>query len=210
MTTESSTETKETGFLKRLTKKILVVPTMLTAFAGAVPTALDMYKANQFGLGLTNFRAVAQAEQQRELWKKNFFCSSQAKVNTIKSQDGVKINVLACPSGDVLTTVIKSDNVAISKWITVQEIQSASLANLFLTVARAQEAAPAATAQTGGQVQVAQADTNKVKCQNWSKPGQEVNRIISRDNKCFRETVNVLTGKTLTSKEVSCDTKCAP
>ncbi len=200
-------ESEPSGFFANLKKKLLLYPTMFTAILGAIPTAVDMYKANAWGLGLTNFRNVAQAEKQRELWKKNFFCSSQAKVNTIKTDQGVTINVLACPSGDVLTTVLKSDKVAISKWITLDEIQQASLASVFTSVANAAPVESMTPNSSTGGLRFVEA-VAEVKCQAWSIPGQEINRVISKEGKCFAEKVNVLTGKTLESKEVPCDTQC--
>ncbi len=213
MTTEANDSAERSGLVKRLLGKIFVLPTMLTALAGAAPTALDMYKASQFGIGIANFRKVAQAEEQQELWKKNFFCSSKAKVNTIKSKDGVTINVLACPSGDVLTTVKKSDKVAISKWITVEEIQTASLAMALIGQANAATGtdgnSSTPTGRSQGGLRLVE-ETGEVKCQDWAKPGKEVNRVIAKGDKCFFEKVNVLTGKTLETKEVPCDTKCTP
>ena len=204
---DTSAGPEPTGFFGSIKKKLLLYPTMFTAILGAIPTGVDMYKANAWGLGMTNFRNVAQAEEQRELWKKNFFCSSQAKVNTIATNNGVNINVLACPSGDVLTTVLKSDKVAISKWITVSEIQKASLASVFMSVAHAAPAQMMAGKPASGGLRFVQA-TSEVKCQSWAVPGQEVDRVISKEGKCFMERVNVLTGKTLETKEVPCETQC--
>ena len=196
---ETAKVAESSSFLGSIWKKVLLYPTMFTAVLGAIPTGLDLYKAQKYQVG---FKDVAQAEEQAKLWQKNFMCVSNMQFHAVQTQNAVGVEVGACDSGDVMIKVSQPQKPTIARWVSLEQVQEASLVSL---VSRAY-ASPLPTKD--GSFRVAQAGNTNI-CTKWTKPGQEVLQVVKKaDGKCYQELTNVLKSKILDSKEVPCDSTC--
>lgn len=204
-------EAGEKSFFARMWKKLLLYPTFLGAIVGAVPQYYDVYRSFSLGVPVAE---VGNAVEQAKLWERNFSCASRMKFQTVKTKDKVSVEVGACQTGDVLIRVAKADSQdSLLRWISLQKLQEASFASLVVGRALAKtghfDRGPATThsptrlmmaADDGGDI--------KVQCQNWLVLGKMLQRVVAQKGQCTMEKIDVLTGKTLDTKPVPCDTQC--
>lgn len=173
--------------------------TLLLAIIGAVPTGIELYKAWKYGLA---FGDVARAEEQRRLWEKNFDCTAQLSYQEVQTQEQVLVKVGTCPSGDVLiNAVLPNENKQVFQWVSIDRLKTTASMRSLIGKAYA-ETAPFA-------VKLAQAPVAQVQCQEWTDDGRtRLMRIVNEGGRCFREDIEVLSGKIGARQEVACDTKC--
>jgi hypothetical protein len=174
--------------------------TLLLAIIGAVPTGIELYKAWKYGL---DFGDVARAEEQRRLWEKNFDCTAQLSYQEVQTQEKVLVKVGTCPSGDVLINAILPDeNKQVFQWVSIDRLKTTAALDRLLGRAYAQTVSRAMV--------LAQAPTAQVQCQEWLDAARtRLTRIVNEGGKCFREDIEVLSGKVGVRAEVACDAKCA-
>ena len=180
----------------------LVYPAFFGALLGAIPTGMDLYKSFKYNIGYTD---VARAEEQRRLWIKNFECTRNISYQKVQTDENVLVQVGACSNGDILVEVIPPEKNRIVEWISLDRIKKASAAmSLISSTALAGTLAP-------GAIRLAARDV-KVMCQAWANSGANqtlINRIVKDEGKCYRETIDILSGKVKARKEVSCNSTCS-
>lgn len=165
------------------------------AVVGAVPTVMELYKAYVLGI---DWSQVPFAVQQRRLWEKNYMCASQPGYE-VPTDQPVSVRVVPCPSGDVLVTVYPSGAEGRAIWVPAEGFKSAG--GFFSGIAHAQDRAPGGSETTVG--------TFAIQCQEWSSEEKtKIVRIVKQGERCFREEINVLTGKIGPRVEVACTSKC--
>lgn len=198
--------TDDTG-RKTLWQRFLLYPTALTvmgALIGAIPTGIDLYKAFEYDIGYTE---VKHAEEQRRLWMKNFACAQSMVSQAVSTAEGIRVQVGACPNGDVLIEVVPPTASRILEWISLERIRSASMTSSLSLIGSAHalgaQAVPS-SASPAGQTRVAQANTVCQKMQGQTK----IIRVVNQNGKCFREEIDVLKGKVVSRKPVPCNTGC--
>ena len=96
---------------------------MLGAILGAIPTAIDFYKAFDYDIG---YSQVQHAEEQRRLWIKNFDCAQSMTYQQVKTENGTQVQVGACANGDVLIEVQSPEAGRVLEWIPISRIEYAS------------------------------------------------------------------------------------
>lgn len=169
---------------------------LLSAFA-AVPTVMDLAKAAGYGI---NYSKVRQAEEQKELWQKNFDCAMKGKAQAVSTPEGTTVQVRVCPNGDVLIEVVPAKDRRVLQWIALEKLQTAGM-NLGMAGLRAgDEARPERPVQTiqGGL---------RIICQGWADR-TKIKRVTDEGGRCFLEAINVLTGRVEQRREVPCNTPC--
>ncbi|GAB4225193.1 MAG: hypothetical protein Kow0032_00440 [Methyloligellaceae bacterium] len=187
-------------------RRLFLYPTFFGALLGAIPTAIDLYKAFDYDVGYSD---VKHAEEQRALWIKNFACAQNLSYQQVKTADGLTVQVGACTNGDVLIEVIQPDQRRILEWISLERIKTAAAASALPLIATA-HAGPvvqqAGDSSRAAPFRLAQAQVS-VKCQTLASPSKII-RIVSENGKCFREEIEVLKGRVSSRKEVPCSTSC--
>mgnify|MGYP000148726741 CR=1 FL=1 len=174
--------------------------TLLLALIGAVPTGIELYKAWKYGL---DFGDVARAEEQRRLWEKNFDCTAQLSYQEVQTQEKVLVKVGTCPSGDVLiNAVLPDENKQVFQWVSIDRLKTTAALDRLLGQAYAQTVSRSMV--------LAQAPTAQVQCQEWLDAARtRLTRVVNEGGRCFREDIEVLSGKVGARAEVACDAKCA-
>ena len=184
---------------KRWWQRLILYPTAIGAILGAIPTAIDLYKAFAYDIEYTN---VQHAEEQRRLWMKNFACAQAMSYQQVKTTDDITVQVGACTNGDVLIEVVPPQGNKILEWISLERLRTASLTSSLSLIGTAHAGPDAAT----GVIRLAQTSKGVV-CQAMQGPATIV-RVVREGNKCFREEIEVLKGKVASRREVPCDTRC--
>ncbi len=181
------------------------------AFIGAVILALanfydplkDLYLRMQNpDLG---DESLEVAFEQQKLTEKNLDCLFNASPRDMQLDNNIKVRVVACKSGDVQVTVYPLNAPAKQRWISSQSPvpAKASFLDLFLGKALAAEpngADPQHSAQTAVQNL----------CQAWQDAAKKskIIRVTNEGGKCFKEIVNVFTGRVEYREEVPCNSGC--
>ena len=183
----------------------MLAPAVIGAILGAIPTGIDLYKSFEHDIG---YGEVKHAEQQRQLWIKNFDCTQSMSYQQVQTRSGIQVQVGGCPNGDVLIEVKSPAGVRVVEWIPVGQSQSASnsfglsIIGTALAAIGKDEKAPAKA--PSGQ-RVAQAS---VVCQAMQGSSRII-RVVRENGKCFREEIEVMKGKVVNRAEVACSTKCS-
>src|SRR5262245_40621902 len=100
---------------------ILLYPTLVAAFIGAVPQYIDVAKAHFYEVPLNQ---VFSAETQNKLWTKNLDCAKTLSPQ-VTTEEHILVSVIACASGDVLVDVKYPDGKEIYRWIPFTTLQTA-------------------------------------------------------------------------------------
>ncbi len=197
----------EDHLVVRKTKKawrfFLLYPAVFGVLLGAIPTGIDLYKSFKYGISVSD---VAHAEKQKNLWIKNIRCVQNLSYHTVKTEDRATVQIGACQNGDVLIELIPEDGgTQVAEWVSLDRAKAAaanSVGSLLFSKAYASSMALAAAASGGGTV--------KTVCTSINPEKQMIERIVKRGNICTREINNMITRKSISSEEVSCDSKCTP
>jgi len=183
----------------------MLAPAMLGAILGAIPTAIDFYKAFDYDIG---YGEVKHAEQQRRLWIKNFECAQSMTYQQVKTKDGIQVQVGACSNGDVLIEVQSPSAERVLEWIPLNRIQLASTVSSISLVSSAFatiQSRPSAPAAQSNEHRFAQAS---VMCQ-VQQGSSKIIRIVNENGKCFREEIEMMKGKVVKRTPVDCGAKCS-
>lgn len=84
--------------------KVVLIGILLLFIAGSVPTAINIYKSQKYGVETSEAR---RAEEQQELWTKNIHCATDLHRQTKRFPDGTQITVGTCPNGDMLVETFR-------------------------------------------------------------------------------------------------------
>ena len=183
-----------------------LAPAVVGAILGAIPTAIDLYKAFEYDVGYSD---VKHAEEQRRLWAKNFACAQSMTYQQVRAGEGIKVQVGACPNGDVLIELQPPNAGRILEWISLNRIRSASAAAPRLSMLGSAHAAAgpdhAPPAAEFGHQRLAQ---SSVLCQAQKGPTLIV-RVVREGGKCFREEINVMKGTVAKRTQVPCTQGCS-
>lgn len=183
----------------------MLAPAVLGAILGAIPTGIDLYKSFDYDVG---YSEVRHAEEQRRLWMKNFACAQSMTYQQVRTEEGIEVQVGACPNGDVLIEVQAPNSTRLLEWISLNRIRSASAVSSLSLVGTAYAAAQPgykSSQKVSPHSKIAQAS---VMCQAMQGSSRII-RIVNDNGTCFREEIEVLKGKVVKREQVACDAKCS-
>jgi len=196
---------------------MIMYPTLVVSLVGAVPQYKDWITALHLGVPPGS---VAQAEEQRRLWERNFECARKEEPKTVTTPSNIKVVVTPCPSGDVLVEVNTPDSGKNIRWIALNTfLREASLAP-GIRKAFAAEGHLGAYNQGGStaerrkaagdfprQAVFAQASSGVV-CQKRLSNGHIIRRIRLEGGGCLDEVINPYTGQVVDSRPAPCNPSC--
>jgi hypothetical protein len=179
--------------------RLALATVFLLALGGAVPQYLTWIK---------QYVWVATTEQE-EMWRKNAACSINLDVHNHRTVEveGRQVEVLVCPSGDILVKVGPPDAEQyeyLYQWIALDALKKpvdkgVSHFGFLLQQAFAAAKRPHPTRA---------AQTVRVLCQKQLSNGFLKRRLQLADGQCQDEVIDPRTGKVVERKNAPCDSSC--
>lgn len=173
--------------------------------------ASDLYKT-LFDPDYKEVESVALATQQQRLQQKNLVCAINMKRSMVKGENDTTIRYGTCENQDVLVEVYPRNKPAYQHWLTDENLNNGekrstslfSLAALAGTVKPSDVPAPSNSSVRPAQIEL------KTLCQGWQDPAKQVKmvRVTDEGGQCYRELINVLSGRVEIREQVPCDTQC--
>lgn len=186
------------------------------AIAGAIFGIIGFYDpvkdiyAKVFDPDYKEVESVALAKQQQQLQQKNLVCALGMTRRAASADHETTIRYGVCDNNDVLVEVYPKAKPAFQQWISPENIlgeaRQAKTTGLF----PAAYAAALAQTQSPGASAIPVQMELKTLCQKWVPESRQVRmvRVTNEGGKCFRERINVLSGRVEVREQVPCDTKC--
>jgi hypothetical protein len=177
---------------------------------GFYDPAKDIY-AKFFDPDFTEVESVALAKQQQRLQQKNLVCAVSMTRRAAVADPKTTIRYGVCENRDMLVEVYPQGLPAFQQWISpeniLSETQNAKSTGLFFSAVFAAALQQSPMANAGDHT--AQIEL-KTLCQKWQDNARQVRmiRVTNEGGKCFRERINVLSGRVEIREEVPCDTPC--
>jgi hypothetical protein len=174
---------------------ILMYPTLLLALIGAIPQYREWITA--LILGLSPFSNVKATQEQLEAWNYNSTCLRDRGIDHIKpiSQTNYGIDLLSCPSGDILVTLtpVQNPDHPVSRWVITKNLFDQTGWRSISTPALAQITRP-------------EHDTPyPVRVVDTKQQGTTIiKRVQLSDNTCRDEMIDGLTGRQLSTTNAPC------
>ncbi len=173
--------------------------------------AADLYKT-LFNPNWSEVESVAIAKQQQRLQQKNLMCFINMTRRAVRTKSG-SLRYGSCPNADVLVEVYPENKPAFMQWLTPENLRDGAKevkASGWFASALAATAVPQMGTKGGSVVQNAQLMETKTLCATWHKqhPKEKMVRITSEGSQCYRELINVLSGRVEVREMVPCETKC--
>lgn len=175
--------------------------------------ASDLYKT-LFDPAYQEVESVALAQQQQRLQQKNLVCAINMKRSMVKAGNDTTIRYGSCENQDILVEVYPHSKPAYQHWLTAENLQhgdkrSTSLFSLAALAGAFKPGDAPAPASSNGTQQFAQIEL-KTLCQGWQDPANQVKliRVTDEAGQCYRELINVLSGRVEIREQVPCDTQC--
>lgn len=163
----------------------------------------------QYVTWLRTYSSVATSEQE-ELWQKNADCSLNLTAQNYRSieVEGRQIEVLVCPSGDVLVKVGPPDSEQyeyLYRWIALDALKKSEATEEQFWGFLLQQAW--ATEKKLHLKRLA-AETVRVLCQKRLSHGFIKRRLQYANGQCQDEVINTRNGKVVERKNAPCDISC--
>lgn len=185
---------------------------VIFGLVGFYDPAKDLY-AKVFDPDYSEVESVALAQQQQRLQQKNLLCAVSMTRHAVETDNDTSIRYGVCANNDVLVEVYPASKPAFQQWLSPENIvgmAGAKTSSLFPSaIAATLGIAPGghgAPALIGTPAQM----TLKTMCQAWENPARQVRlvRVTNEGGKCFRERINVLSGRVELREQVPCETTC--
>lgn len=185
---------------------------ILFGVAGFYEPAKDIYY-QVFDPDYQEVEYVALAKQQQRLQHKNLVCAINMIRRAVQGDFQTSLRYGVCENNDVLIEVYPQNKPAFQQWLSPENLRldakAGPAAGLFApAVAAVAGAAPSMQtpwpAATPVQMEL------KTLCQSWQDSSRQVKmlRVTDEGGKCFRERINVLSGRIEIREEVACTAKC--
>jgi hypothetical protein len=182
---------------------------ILFGAVGFYEPAKDLH-AKFFDPDYQEVESVALAKQQQRLQQKNLVCAMNMTRQAVPGEHQTTLRYGVCDNNDVLVEVYPDAKPAFQQWVSPENIIVAGPgrnAGLFPAAFAAISAGrPAAAAAT---ITLAQM-TLKTLCQAWQDGSKqtELVRVTDEGGTCYRERINVLSGRVEIREQVPCDVRC--
>ncbi len=150
---------------------------------------------------------VQVALQQQKLTEKNLDCLIGATPQEVPLSEKLKVRLLACNSGDIQVAVYPENAPAKLRWISTQTslAKAAGVWPLDGLIGSAfAQGQPHVTL-----VQLPQMQITNI-CSAWQDPSRKAKliRVTNEGGKCFKEIVNVFSGRVEYREEAPCNAPC--
>jgi hypothetical protein len=191
--------------VSRSTQTITLISAIILGLANFYEPAKDLYL--RYAHPDLGSESVEIAFEQQKLTEKNLDCLTSAAPRQMYLDNNVSVNLVGCPSGDVQVTIYPANAPAKQRWVPSAPAKATSAFDWLIGAAKAAEAEGAA--QTGAPVRMAQASFQTV-CQAWQdeRRKSKLVRVTNEGGRCFKEVVNVFTGRVEVRQEVPCNAAC--
>ena len=181
---------------------------IIFGLVGFYDPAKDLY-ARFFDPDYSEVESVALAQQQQRLQQKNLLCAVNMTRRAVEADNHTSIRYGVCDNNDVLVEVYPTDKPAFQQWLSPENIGGMARAKTagFISSAFAMSLPGKPDAEPMGHP--AQMMLKTV-CQAWEEPARPVKmvRVTDEGGSCYRERINVLSGRVEVREKVPCDTKC--
>ena len=153
--------------------------------------------------------SVALAQQQQRLQQKNLLCALGMTRRAVEGDHETSIRYGVCNNNDVLVEVYPNNKPAFQQWLSPENIAGGGQTRTSGLFAAAYAATFVGRPAEEPMIRPAQM-TLKTVCQAWQDPARQSKmvRVTDEGGKCFRERINVLSGRVEVREQVPCDTKC--
>ena len=177
---------------------------------GFYEPAKDLY-AKVFDPDYTEVESVALAQQQQRLQQKNMLCAITMTRRAVEADNETSIRYGVCNNNDVLVEVYPNNKPAFQQWLSPENIAGigpAAASGLFTAAYAA--TLPPLPPQAGAPMSRPAQMTLKTLCQAWEDQTRQSRmiRVTDEGGTCFRERINVLSGRVEVREQVPCDSKC--
>ena len=172
---------------------VLMYPTLAVAIVGALPQYQEWVSALSMGVPLGS--NVRELQEQDDAWKGNLDCL--AHIDHIRPQSATTygIDLLSCPSGDILVTVTPTQTPSkqVSRWIITRTLFREMAAVPWISSAFAQTVVPRnATPEAESVIDI-------------RKEGNQVIRRLKLSNgSCLDQIIDTFTGRHLRDQVAPC------
>ncbi|MBW4578089.1 MAG: hypothetical protein KME42_00760 [Tildeniella nuda ZEHNDER 1965/U140] len=185
---------------------LLMSPVLVALIASGIPSISNLITA--FKAGVSPEKAPL-ARQQENLWEKNAHCLVSGKHSQITTSEKVRIDVLTCPSGDILLTRALDSQEPQRQWIAFATASNTAFTDILMPRANAATSTTATLTkvnQTVPSTQLAQAGT--VICTKILGEGRLLQRLRNSNGQCVDEVINTFTGDLVSRTPGSCSSNC--
>ena len=177
---------------------------------GFYDPAKDLY-AKFFDPDYQEVVSVALAQQQQRLQQKNLVCALGMTRRAVPGEHQTMLRYGICDNNDVLVEVYPDAKPAFQQWVSPENVAIAGqtkTSGLF-SAAFAAGLLPGVPAPAANMSQPAQM-TLKTVCQSWQDATRQAKlvRVTDEGGTCYRELINVLSGRVEIREKVQCDVKC--
>jgi hypothetical protein len=174
----------------------LLYPTLIIAIIGAVPQFYQWARAATAGVPISGVFSGGTNKylETSEAYERNLACLTGREITRVKpqTQTSYSIELVPCPSGDILITLRSLINQDLQKsdWIITKDLFPRITLRSMGTVAQATSAPP-----SGGAVEIV----------DIKKQGSVLTkRVRLANNTCVDETVDTFTGRLLSRSAAPC------
>jgi hypothetical protein len=175
---------------------------------GFYEPAKDLY-ARFLDPDYTEVESVTLAKQQQRLQQKNLICAVSMNRHAAEGEHQTSIRYGVCDNNDVLVEVYPVAKPAYQQWVSPENVLVAQTKTSGLFSAAFAGALPGGHAAAQPMTTPAQM-TLKTLCQSWQDPSRQVRlvRVTNEGGTCYRERINVLSGRVEIREAVPCETGC--
>ena len=184
---------------------------IIFGLVGFYEPAKDLY-AKFFDPDYQEVESVTLARQQQRLQQKNLVCAINMARHAVAGEHQTSLRYGVCDNNDVLVEVYPDAKPAYQQWVSPENIMTAGQAKTSGLFPAAFAAAISGRPATAGSMSLPAQMTLKTLCQIWQDSSKQAKmvRVTNEGGTCYRERINVLSGRVEIREQVSCETKCAP
>jgi hypothetical protein len=175
---------------------------------GFYEPAKDLY-AKFFDPDYTEVESVTLAKQQQRLQQKNLVCAINMTRRAVEGEHQTALRYGVCDNNDVLVEVYPVAKPAYQQWVSPENVLTAQARTSGLFSAAFAAMLPGRPEAAASMSTPAQA-TLKTLCQAWQDNARQVRlvRVTDEGGTCYRERINVLSGRVEIREQVPCDARC--
>jgi hypothetical protein len=187
---------------------------ILFGIVGFYEPAKDLY-AKFFDPDFQEVESVTLAKQQQRLQQKNLVCAVNMTRHAVPGEHSTTLRYGVCDNNDVLVEVYPDAKPAYMQWVSPENVitggQTKTSGIFPAAFAAAMSGMSAtATAKAAAPMSSPAQMTLKTLCQAWQDGSKQVKlvRVTNEGGTCYRERINVLSGRVEIREQVPCEAKC--
>ena len=170
---------------------ILVYPTLAISLLSLLPEVARILETG------APWGETVQAKAQHEMWKENFDCTKTTTPVTVQNTHNIAVSSLVCPSGDILITGKRPEDVDTTfMWVSLDNVLAGDISSAFSIFPRAYAEPP-----------VDYQAPYRVICQRWVADSVIYTRIYT-EGSCYDQYFNTYLNRLTSSTRVNCNSPC--